>query len=34
MAGNPVQRHVADVEADFAGLDLNRTRVDLVSQPA
>ncbi len=33
VAGNPVQRHIGDVEVHLAGLELNRTRIDLVSRP-
>ena len=32
MARNPVQRDVADVEVHVAGLNQNRTRIDLLER--
>jgi hypothetical protein len=34
MPGNPVQRDVGDVEVNLTGLDLDRTRIVFVLEPA
>ena len=34
MAGDPVQRHIGDVEVHLAGLDLDGTGIDLRGETA